>query len=86
MRATSSDIRDLLFETHMRLIAGSRSGLMVAMLRLIGHERGVMTFIEGVAAEYAGLLPSADELVAWIEKKLGEHGVAKVIPDDDDDD
>ena len=27
---------------------------------------------------------ASDELVAWIEKKLDEHGVTKVVPDDDD--
>ena len=62
MRATSSDIRDLIFEKHMRRIVGPRSGLMVAMCRRIGAERGIMTFIEGVAAEYAGLFPGAERV------------------------
>ena len=61
MRATSSDLRDLLFEMHMRLIAGPRTGLMVAMLRRIGRERGIMTCIETVAAEYADLFPRDPE-------------------------
>ena len=61
IRATSSDLRDLLFEQHMRRIAGPRSGLMVAMLRRIGAERGIMTHIENVAEEYADLYPRKRE-------------------------
>ena len=26
---------------------------------------------------------ASDALVAWIERKLEEHGVAKIVPDDD---
>ena len=62
MRATPSDIRDLLFEAHMRRIAGPRSGLMVAMLRRIGRERGIMTHIESVAGEYADLFPGVEHV------------------------
>ena len=62
-RATRSDLRDFLFEKHMRLIAGPRSGLMVAMLRRIGRERGIMTHIESVAAEFADLFPGDPEHV-----------------------
>ncbi len=62
MRATSSDLRDLQFEMHMRLIAGPRSGLMVAMLRRIGRERGIMTHIESVAGEYADLFPGVEHV------------------------
>ena len=61
-RATPSDLRDLVFETHMRQILGPRCGLAIAMLRRIGRERAIMTFIEGVAAEYADLLPGAERL------------------------
>ncbi len=54
---SSSDLRDLKFEQHMRRIVGPRSGLMVAMLRRIGAERGCMTHIESVAEEFADLYP-----------------------------
>ena len=54
---TASDLRDLLFEQHMHRIAGPRSGLMVAMLRRVGAERGIMTYIESVAEEFADLYP-----------------------------
>ena len=54
---SASDLRDLLFEQHMRRIAGPRSGLMVAKLRRVGAERGIMTHIESVAEEFAELYP-----------------------------
>ena len=54
---TASDLRDLLFEQRIRRIAGPSSGLVVAMLRQIGAERGIMTHIESVAEEFADLYP-----------------------------
>ena len=63
MRATSSDLRDLLFEKNMRQILGPRCGLAIAMMRRIGRERGIMTHIESVVAEYAAILPHDPEHV-----------------------
>ena len=53
--ASHDDIRDLVFEINVCRIVGKRAGLMISMLRRIGAERGIMTHIETVAAEYADL-------------------------------
>ena len=61
--ASHDDIRDLVFEINVRRIVGKRAGLMISMLRRIGAERGIMTHIETVAAEYADLFPRNPEHV-----------------------
>ena len=87
MRATSSDLRDLQFEMDVRLIAGPRSGLIVAMLRRIGRERGVMTFIEGVAAEYAGLFPGVKRVDLDLDRPrlVVIEGAPDAVNDDESD-
>ena len=87
MRASASDLRDLLFEQHMRRIAGPRSGLVIAMCRRIGAERGIMTFIEGVAAEYAGLFPGVKRVDLDLDRPrlVVIEGAPDAVNDDESD-
>ncbi len=63
MRAPASDLRDLLFEQRIRRISRSGPGLVIAMFRRAGAERGIMTYFESMAEEFADLFTGGLEHV-----------------------
>ena len=63
MRASAADLRDVLFDQRVNLIAGPRSGLTVALLRRIGWKHGIMADVESLVEEFSKLVPRGRERV-----------------------